>query len=64
VVASLLRNYFLNFGDGNWRQAEASIVLIAGEVDMNAFAQGALLQFTQWLWIEHSTFQSGGGHYH
>ena len=30
---------------------------------MNALAQGALRQFTQWLWIEHPTFQLGGGHF-
>jgi len=30
---------------------------------MKAFAQGALRKFTQWLWIEHPTFQLGGGHF-
>jgi len=49
------------FGDGNWRQAEACIVLLAGAFEVNALAQGALRQFTQWLWIEHPTFQLGGG---
>jgi len=29
----------------------------------NALAQGALRQSTQWLWIDHSTFQLGGGHF-
>jgi len=38
-------------------------VLLAGAVEVNALAQGALLQFTQWLWIEHPTFQLGGGHF-
>jgi len=42
--------FFVNFGDGNWRQAEALIVLLAGSVEMNALAQGALRQFTQWAW--------------
>jgi len=37
-------------------------VLLAGAVEVNALAQGALRQFTQWLWIEHPTFQLGGGH--
>jgi len=37
-------------------------VLLAGVVEVNAIAQGALQQFTQWLWIEHPTFQLGGGH--
>ena len=30
---------------------------------MNALAQGAIRQFTQWLWIEHPTFQFRGGHF-
>ena len=30
---------------------------------VNALAQGALRQFTQWLWIDHPTFQLGGGHF-
>ena len=38
-------------------------MLLAGEVAMNVPAQGALRQFTQWLWIDHSTFQLGGGHF-
>jgi len=37
-------------------------VLLAGAVEVNALAQGALRQFTQWMWIEHPTFQLGGGH--
>ena len=32
------------FCDGNWRQAEAWIVLLAGVVEVNTFAQGALRQ--------------------
>jgi len=28
-------------------------VLLAGAIEVNALAQGALRQFTQWLWIEH-----------
>jgi len=31
------------------------ILLLAGAVEMNAFAQGALRGFTRWLWVEHST---------
>jgi len=50
------------FGDSNWRQAEAGIVLLAGAVEVNALVQEAVRQFTQWLWIEHPTFQLGGGH--
>ena len=30
---------------------------------MNALARGALRQFTQRLWIEHPTFELGGGHF-
>jgi len=37
------------------------MVLLAGAVEVNALAQGVLRQFTQWLWIEHPTFQLGGG---
>jgi len=37
-------------------------VLFAGTVQVNALTQGALRQFTQWLWIEQPTFQLGGGH--
>jgi len=36
-------------------------VLLAGVVEGNA--QVVLWQFTQWLWIEHPTFQLGGGHF-
>jgi len=36
----------VNFGDGNWQQAEAWIVLRAEAAEVNAFAQGALQQFT------------------
>jgi len=38
-------------------------VLLAGAVEVNALAQGALWQFTQRLWIEHPTFQLEGGHF-
>jgi len=57
------RLFFVNFGDGNWRQAETWTVLLAGAVEVNAHAQGALRQFTQWLWIEHPTFRLRGGHF-
>jgi len=53
--------FFVNFGDGNWRQAKALIVLLAGAIEVNALAQGALRQFTQWLWIEDPIFQLRGG---
>jgi len=58
--------FFVNFGDGNM----LLVVMAAGRslncascraVEVNALAQGALRQFTQWLWIEHPTFQLGGG---
>ena len=29
-------------------------------VEVNALAQGALRQFTQWSWVEHSTFHVRG----
>jgi len=46
VVSAHLK-FFVNFGDGNWRQAEAWIVLLGGTVVVvNALAQGALRQFT------------------
>jgi len=35
----------VNFGDGNWRQAEAWIVLLAWVVEVNALAQWGLRQF-------------------
>jgi len=54
---------FLNFGDDNWRQAEAWILLFAGAVEMNALAQAALRRFTQRPWIERPTFQLRGGHF-
>jgi len=31
--------FFVNFGDSNWRQAEAWIVLLAGAVEVNALAK-------------------------
>jgi len=37
-------------------------VLVAGAVEVNALAQGALRQYTQRLWNEHPTLQLGGGH--
>jgi len=55
--------FVVNFDDGNWRQAEASIVLFAGAVEVNAPAQGALRRFTQWPWVEHPTFQLEGAHF-
>jgi len=36
-------------------------VLLVGAVGVFALAQGALRQFTQWVWIEHPTFQSRSG---
>jgi len=57
-MSALFRAMFFFF----WRQAEAWNVLLAGAVEVNALAQGALRQFTQWLRIEHPTFQLGGGH--
>ena len=54
--------FFVKFGDGTCRQAEAWIVLLAGMAEVNALAQGALRQFKQ-PWIERSTFQLGGGHF-
>jgi len=38
-------------------------VLLAGAIEVNALAQEALRQFTQWPWIENPTFQLGGGHF-
>jgi len=35
-------------------------MLLVGAVAVNALAEGVLRQFTQW--IEHPTFQLGGGH--
>jgi len=58
----ITKSFFFFYGDGNWRQAEAWNVLLAGAVEVNVLAQGALRQFTQWLRIEHPTFQLGGGH--
>ena len=58
----MLLCYFINFDDGIWRQAEAWIVFLAGAIDVNALAQGALRQFTQWLWMDHPTFQLRGRH--
>ena len=33
--------YTVNFGDGNWRQVEAWIVLLVGAVEVNAVVQGS-----------------------
>jgi len=49
--------------DGSWRQAKAWSLLLAGTAEVNAFTQGTLQRFTQWPWIEHTTFQLRGGHY-
>jgi len=38
------------------------MMLCVGAVAVNALAQGALRRLTQWLRIEHPTFQLGGGH--
>jgi len=36
--------FFVNFGDSNWWRAQAWIVLLAGAIEVNALAQGALQQ--------------------
>jgi len=38
-------SFFVNFGDSNWQQTEACIVLLAVTVDVNALDQGVLQQF-------------------
>jgi len=38
-------------------------VLLSEAFEMNALAQGALRQFTQWLWIEHAAFQLRRRHF-
>jgi len=38
-------------------RSKSEILLLAGAVGVNALAQVALRRFTQWLWIEHATFQ-------
>jgi len=43
-----------------WRQAEPWLMLSVGAIVVNALVQGALRRTTQW--IEHLTFQLGGGH--
>jgi len=37
-------------------------VLLAGAVEVNDLAQGALRRVAQWPWFEHPTFQLRGGH--
>jgi len=51
-----------DYFNDNWRQAEAWIMIFVGAVTVIALAQGALRRVTQWPWIEHTTFQFGGGH--
>jgi len=51
----------VNFGDRNWRQAEAWTVL-AGAFEVNSLAQGALRQCTQRPWVDYPTFHFGDGH--
>jgi len=63
IYSQVVFLFFVNFGDGNWRQAEACIVFLSGEVEVNALAQEAVRQFTQWLWIEHPIFQLRGRHF-
>jgi len=60
-TVSCLLSSFVNFGDGSWRQAKAWIVLLAVAIEINALAEEALREFTQWLWIEHSNLQFRGG---
>jgi len=55
--------YVYNFDDGNWREAKARNLLLAGAVEVNPLAYGALRQFTQWSWFKHPTFQLRGGHF-
>jgi len=38
-------------------------MLFARAVEVNALAQGALQQFTQYLWFEHPTFQLWCGNF-
>jgi len=38
---------FVNFGDRNWPKPE--MLHLAGAVEVNDLAQGALREFTQWL---------------
>jgi len=61
-LLAYLVKFFINFGHGNLRQAEAWIALLAGAVEVNALIQGSLRQFTQWQWIEHPTLLLRGGH--
>jgi len=61
---ALLKQFFFLYGfsDGDWQQVETPNVLLTEAGEVNALAQGALRQFTQWPWIEHPTFRSRGGH--
>jgi len=49
--------FFKNVGDGNWRQVEAWIWLLAWA------AQEAPRRFIQRLWVYHSTFTLRGRHF-
>jgi len=40
--------FYFDFGDRNWRQAEAWNLLLAEVAEVNALAQGAQRRFTQW----------------
>ena len=54
---SLETHIYCDFGDGNWQPIEAWNLLLARVAKMNSLAQGVLWWFTQWLWVEHPTFQ-------
>ena len=58
-----LCRYGVIFGDGDWWQADAWISPLAGAVEVKALAQGALRRFTQWLWVEYTSFKLRGGHF-
>jgi len=48
-----------------WRrrlEANAGNMFLTGAVEANDLFQEALQRFTQWLWIEHPTFQLRDGH--
>jgi len=55
--------FFVNFGDGNWWQADAGFVASCLSFWVNTLAQLALRRFTQWPWINLPTFKLRGGHF-
>jgi len=46
-----------------WKCCSSFFCWFLVTVEVNTLAQGALRQFTQWLWIEHPTFQLRGEHF-